>query len=91
MQQSFVNLRTGHPSRLPPPVRDYQARIGPQERAMLDQILSCSAIGAPATVAKGLHDFVARTGADELMINSPIFDPAARLRSYEITASWIGS
>jgi luciferase family oxidoreductase group 1 len=91
MQQSFVNLRTGHPTRLPPPVRDYQARIGPQERAMLDQILSCSAIGAPATVAKGLQAFMARTGADELMINSPIFDPAARLRSYEITASWIGS
>ena len=91
MQQSFVNLRTGHPTRLPPPVKDYQARIGPEERAMLDQVLSCSAIGAPATVAKGLQNFVARTGADELMINSPIFDPAARLRSYEITASWIGS
>jgi len=90
MQQSFVNLRTGHPTCLPPPMRDYQARIGPQERAMLEHVLSCSAIGAPATVAKGLQDFVARTGADELMINSPIFDPAARLHSYEITASWMG-
>jgi luciferase family oxidoreductase group 1 len=91
MQQSFVNLRTGHPTRLPPPVRDYRTRIGPRERAMLDQVLSCSAIGAPAAVAESLQDFIARTGADELMINSPIFDPAARLRSYEITASWIGS
>jgi alkanesulfonate monooxygenase SsuD/methylene tetrahydromethanopterin reductase-like flavin-dependent oxidoreductase (luciferase family) len=91
MQQSFVNLRSGQPIRLPPPVWDYQARIGPQERAMLDSVLSSSAIGAPATVAKRLQDFIARTGADELMINSPIFDPAARLRSYEITASWIGS
>ena len=90
MQQSFVNLRTGHPACLPPPMRDYQARIGPQERAMLEHVLACSAIGAPATVAKGLQAFVARTGADELMINSPIFDPAARLHSYEITASWMG-
>jgi hypothetical protein len=29
---------------------------------------------------------VARTGADELMITSQIFEHAARLRSYEITA-----
>jgi hypothetical protein len=29
---------------------------------------------------------VARTGADELMITSQVFDHAARLRSYEITA-----
>ena len=86
MQQSFVSLLTGHPTRLPPPVPDYRSRIGAPERAMLDQVLSCSAIGAPATVAQGLRDFVARTGADELMINSPIFDHGARLRSYEITA-----
>ena len=89
MQQSFVNLRTGHPARFPPPVRDYLARIGPQERAMLEQVLSCSAIGSPATVAKGLLDFVARTDADELMINSPIFDQAARLRSYELTVALV--
>ena len=87
MQQSFVSLRTGHPARFPPPVPDYRSRIGPQERAMLDQVLSCSVIGAPATVAQGLRDFVARTGADELMVNSPIFDHAARLRSYELTGA----
>ncbi|MDR3673683.1 MAG: LLM class flavin-dependent oxidoreductase [Holophaga sp.] len=91
MQQSFVNLRTGHPTRLPPPAADYRARVGPQERAMLDQVLACTAIGTPAVVAQGLKDFQARTGADELMINSPIFDHAARLRSYEITASCAGS
>jgi luciferase family oxidoreductase group 1 len=90
MQQSFVNLRTGHPSRLPPPVAGYRDRIGPQERAMLDQVLACTAIGAPDTVARGLQAFLARTGADELMINSPMFDHAARLRSYQITASLAG-
>jgi alkanesulfonate monooxygenase SsuD/methylene tetrahydromethanopterin reductase-like flavin-dependent oxidoreductase (luciferase family) len=53
---------------------------------MLDQVLSCSAIGAPETVARQLNAFIERTGADELMITSQIFDHAARLRSYEITA-----
>jgi luciferase family oxidoreductase group 1 len=86
MQQAFVNLRSGRPSRLQPPVRDYLESIGAQERAMLDQVLSCSAIGAPATVAAQLKAFIARTGADELMITSQIFEHSARLRSYEITA-----
>ena len=33
-----------------------------------------------------LQAFIERTGADELMITSQIFDHAARLRSYEIAA-----
>ena len=86
MQQAFVNLRSGRPSRLQPPVADYLERIGPAERGLLDQVLSCSAIGAPATVAAQLQAFIARTGADELMITSQIFDHAARLRSHQITA-----
>jgi luciferase family oxidoreductase group 1 len=86
MQQAFVNLRSGRPSRLPPPMDDYLSRIGPQERALLDQVLSCSAIGSAATVSAQLKAFIAHTGADELMITSQIFDHAARLRSYQITA-----
>lgn len=86
MQQAFVNLRSGRPGRLPPPMADYLQRIGPAERALLDQVLPCSAIGSPQTVAQQVQAFVDRTGADELMITSQIFDHAARLRSYEITA-----
>jgi len=85
MQQAFVNLRSGRPSRLQPPVAGYEERLTPPERAMLEQTLSCSAIGAPTTVRHALEAFVARTGADELMITSQIFDHKARLRSYEIT------
>ena len=86
MQQAFVNLRSGRPTRLQPPVRGYLELLAPQERAMLDSVLSCSAIGAPDTVAEQLKAFIAHTRADELMITSQIFDHAARLRSYEITA-----
>ena len=86
MQQSFVNLRSGRPIRLPPPMGDYLEHIGPAAQALLDQILSCSAVGSPETVAQQLTAFIARTGADELMITSQIFDHAARLRSYEITS-----
>ena len=90
-QQAFVNLRSGRPSKLPPPVKNYWQTIGPAERAMLDQVLSCSAIGAPDTVVQQLRDFINKTGADELMITSQIFDHADRLRSYELTAQVRGS
>lgn len=86
MQQAFINLRSGRPTKLKPPVEGYLDLLSPPERSMLDSVLSCSAIGAPGTVAAQLKAFVERTGADELMITSQIFDHAARLRSYEITA-----
>ena len=86
MQQAFINLRTGRPSQLPPPVEGYLGRIGPQERAILEQTLSCASIGTPEKVRSDLREFVNRTGADELMITCQIFDHQARLRSFEIAA-----
>ncbi len=90
MQQAFINLRSGHPKRLPPPVEGFMSRISPQERALLETVLPCSAIGSPDTVRAALSAFIERTGADELMITSQIFDHAARLRSYEIAARVAG-
>jgi len=85
-QQAFVNLRSGRPARLPPPVPGYAQSLGPQERALLDSVGACWAIGAPDTVRQALSDFIARTQADELLIGCAMFDPAARLRCYEIVA-----
>ena len=53
---------------------------------MIAQALSCRAVGSPETVRREIEAFVARTGADELMITSQIFDHAARLRSFDITS-----
>jgi len=86
MQQAFVSLRSGHPKRLQPPAEGYLETIPPHFRDMLDEVLSCSAIGSPDTVKRVMNDFVEQTGADELMITSMIFDHDARLRSYEIAA-----
>ena len=86
MQQAFISLRTGRPRKLPPPVPNYVERLNAYEREILDQVLPCSAIGSPETIEKSLTEFIARTQADELMITGHIFDAAARLRSYEITA-----
>ncbi len=85
-QQSFVNVRSGRPGRLPPPVAGYRERIGPSENMLLDSVLSCAAIGTKETVRAGLQDFMDRTGVQEVIVASGIYDHAARLRSYEIAA-----
>ena len=86
LQQAFVNLRRGHPGPLPPPVEEFVERLPPGDRRLLDDMLSCSVVGSPETVRLGLEAFVDRTGADELMLASQIYDFAARLRSYELAA-----
>jgi luciferase family oxidoreductase group 1 len=86
VQQSFVALRTGRPTRLKPPVQDYLSQLNPVELSILDQALSCTAMGSPQTVRKKLDAFIAQTGADELMITSHIYDHAARARSLELAA-----
>jgi luciferase family oxidoreductase group 1 len=86
LQQAFVNLRSGRPGKLPAPSEGYEVRLDPQARAMLRQALACSIVGGPDTVRRGLEDFAARTGADELMVTAQIHDHAARLRSFAILA-----
>ncbi|MBK9522223.1 MAG: LLM class flavin-dependent oxidoreductase [Rhodocyclaceae bacterium] len=86
MQQAFVKLRRGTPGRFPPPVDGFVAGLAPADKFLLDQVLPCSAIGCAATVDASIKAFIKRTGADELMIASSIYDHRARLRSYEILA-----
>ena len=90
VQQAFVNLRSGRPGKLPPPVEGYEQGLGEAERGMIDQALACSAVGSPATVRREIDAFVARTGADELMITSQIWSHADRVRSLELLADAMG-
>ena len=87
--QAFVNLRSGRPGKLPAPVEGYMESLDPAAQALVRQMLSCRVVGGPETVGKGIADFAARTGADELMITGMIHDHEKRLRSYEIAASSI--
>jgi luciferase family oxidoreductase group 1 len=89
LMQAFIALRSGTPGQLPPPVPGFYEDLAPVQRAGLDHVLSCSAIGGPEKVRASIESFVARTGADELMITSQTFDHRARLRSFEIVADLI--
>jgi luciferase family oxidoreductase group 1 len=83
-QQSFTGLIRGSRGQLPPPIDDIDGYWSPAEKAHVSNMLTYAFVGAPQTVRTGLERFIARTGADEIMVASAIFDHAARLRSYEI-------
>jgi luciferase family oxidoreductase group 1 len=86
LQQQFLNLIRGVPGQLMPPRDSMQGLWQPEEKAHLERSLSCAMVGSAATVKEGLREFIARTGADELMITAQIYDHTARLRSFEIAA-----
>ena len=85
-QQSLINRRLGRRGPLPPPVDDLESRLDPAQHAILQQSMGCAVVGSPDTVKRGVEEFIARTGADEIMITAQIFDHAARVWSYQITA-----
>lgn len=83
--QSFVALRTGNPGRLPPPLAGYRASLPPAAQAMLAHLGQAAAVGTPDEVRTAIEAFIARTGADEIMLCGSTYDPAARIRSLELT------
>jgi luciferase family oxidoreductase group 1 len=87
-QQAFINLRTGRPGPLPPPVDDITPLIAdPRIQAMLDSAFSCAFVGTPQKVKAGLDAFIARHHPDELMVTSNIFDHTGQLKSYELLSA----
>jgi alkanesulfonate monooxygenase SsuD/methylene tetrahydromethanopterin reductase-like flavin-dependent oxidoreductase (luciferase family) len=84
--QSTLNLRLGRPGRLPPPVEDFEDRLGAMERAIVAEMNGVAVIGTRGQVRDGFAEFIAKTGADELIIASQIYDHQARVHSYEIAA-----
>jgi luciferase family oxidoreductase group 1 len=83
---AFARLRTGRPGKLPPPTRDVTREIPASIMAQVEQALSCSAIGAAATVRQRLRALIDTFRPDELMVTGMIHDHTARVRSFEIAA-----
>jgi luciferase family oxidoreductase group 1 len=86
LQQSSLNNRIGQPGRVPPPVADFAERLDPMARAILADSLGAAVVGSPETVRRGLDEFIAHTGADELMVTANIFDHEKRKRSFALVA-----
>ncbi|MFM9282353.1 LLM class flavin-dependent oxidoreductase [Paenibacillus jiagnxiensis] len=83
MQQQFLNIIRGRTGKVQPPA-DMEGKWTEYERAAVEKQLKSTMKGGPQKVREQLEAFIAETGADELIINSMIYDHKERLRSYEV-------
>ncbi|MGM0982570.1 MAG: LLM class flavin-dependent oxidoreductase [Pseudomonadota bacterium] len=81
-RRKFLGMIRGQRTKALPPVEALD--WSPREQAQVEQFLGAAVIGGPETVREGLERFLALTGADELMLNTDVYAPEDRLRSYEI-------
>ncbi len=63
LQQAFVNLRTGRPGQLPPPMAGYEQTLEPRIADMLERVLRCAIVGEPARNCRRLGQFHRRPPA----------------------------
>ncbi|HMK05126.1 MAG TPA: LLM class flavin-dependent oxidoreductase [Ferruginibacter sp.] len=86
LEQLFLGIITGKRRLLQPPVEHMHKIWTDAEAYAAKQMLEYSFFGSPATIKAELQSFIGRTGINEIMATSHIFDHAARLRSYELFA-----
>ncbi len=91
IQQQFLNLIRGNPGQLKPPVEDMDSLWSEYEKHVVAQQLKYTVTGKAETVKKKLEAIVEETQADELIVNTHVYDQQARLKSYQILAdAWFG-
>jgi luciferase family oxidoreductase group 1 len=83
---SGLRLRSGAPIPLPTPEEAAAYSATPAEEAVVQAFVADHVVGGPDAVRQGLDDLLARTGADELMVTTSVYDHRDRLRSYELVA-----
>jgi len=83
----FLRLRAGRPSTTPTPEDAASYDYSPAEREFVEARLDAQIIGSPATVGRRIAALIESTEADELMVTTSTFDPADRMRSFELLAA----
>ncbi|HEX4773084.1 MAG TPA: LLM class flavin-dependent oxidoreductase [Bryobacteraceae bacterium] len=83
---TFLQLIRGQPVWLAPPVESMDGRWSAQERFLVESRLAAAIVGGPQTLREKLRTFLAKTNADEIMINCAVFDHTRRLRSYQLAS-----
>lgn len=85
-QQQFINLRRNNRTLFPRPVKSIDGIWSEQERIGVEHTLRYAIVGSPETASRQLARFLADTGADEVIVSTPVHDIEARLRSIELFA-----
>lgn len=90
MMLSFAQLRTGKPGRLSSPDEALSHPYTAEEKAVVEMYKRLQIVGTAATVKARIEEIAARTRADEIMIATHAWDPAARIRSFGLVAEAFG-
>ena len=83
---SFAQLRAGRAGRMPSPEEAAAHVYTPDEQATIDVFRRLQIVGTPERARAGILRVAESTGADEIMLATHAFDPAARIRSFELVA-----
>ena len=86
LQQMFLGMIRGKRGLVPPPVESMDDLWSEVEERQVRRMLTCSAVGSPATVKAQMEALLELTRADEVIVTAQLFDHAARLRSFELAA-----
>ena len=84
LYKRFLSLIRGQLRRSEPPVATMDGLWNRQEEDAVKSLLLTAVVGGPQTITKGLAELQDRTGADEFIITSDLYEHSHRLRSYEI-------
>lgn len=82
--QKFLHLQRGDNSPLSKPTHDMSRLWEAWEETSIRHKTRESIWGTPAFVKEKLESLIERTGANEVMINSMIYNPEERIKSYEL-------
>lgn len=86
MDLAWLRIRRGEFLPLPSPEDARAYPYTQNERFAVEEYRSRTVIGTPASVKAQIETLVRDSGADEVMVVSNLYDPEARLRSYELLA-----
>ncbi len=88
-KQKFLNIQRGDNKLIPKPTDDMDSLWEDWEKRSIEHKLRESIWGTPEMVKEKLENLVERTGANEIMINSWIYDSKLKINSYKLIAeSW---
>jgi len=85
--QMFLGVVTGKMKTLQPPVSTMDMLWDEDQENAVLSMLTYSFVGGTEKIKSELQSFLRQSGVNEIMITTHIYDPAARLKSYELFAS----
>ncbi|MCT8138405.1 LLM class flavin-dependent oxidoreductase [Anaerobacillus sp. CMMVII] len=85
-EQAFLNIIHGKSGQLKPPVQNMDEIWSPYEKTLVQKMLHYSVTGSQTTVREKLQSFLDETGADEMIVNTHVFDQEERINTYRLLA-----